>query len=208
MYDWIDRHVQTLDLELQKSESELGGISVRRGTSWSGALREAQGLDAGKGGAGGTGGAGRKRKGASTGLDGDVSASAGTSNAPKKLKGTMATLSRKASSKKKWRVAELMEEASLEGPPPTLNGLGSVAAAMAAAQRLEGEPTYCYCDSISFGAMIQCDNSDSCPIEWFHWPCIGLQTEPKSKWYCAYCRPKGWKGPGMDVPPMAPKAPP
>lgn len=49
------------------------------------------------------------------------------------------------------------------------------------------EPTYCLCDQISFGEMILCDN-DLCPIEWFHFSCVGLATKPKGKWYCPNCR--------------------
>lgn len=49
------------------------------------------------------------------------------------------------------------------------------------------EPTYCLCDQISFGEMILCDN-DLCPIEWFHFSCVGLATKPKGRWYCPNCR--------------------
>ena len=50
------------------------------------------------------------------------------------------------------------------------------------------EPTYCLCQQVSYGEMIGCDNQD-CPIEWFHFPCMGLQTKPKGKWYCPKCLP-------------------
>lgn len=49
------------------------------------------------------------------------------------------------------------------------------------------EPTYCLCDQVSFGEMIGCDN-DECPIEWFHFSCVGLNHKPKGKWYCPKCR--------------------
>jgi len=51
------------------------------------------------------------------------------------------------------------------------------------------EPTYCYCKRISFGEMIACEN-DECPIEWFHFECVGLTPEnrPKGKWYCDECK--------------------
>lgn len=49
------------------------------------------------------------------------------------------------------------------------------------------EPTYCLCDQISFGEMILCDN-DLCPIEWFHFSCVALQSKPKGKWFCPNCR--------------------
>jgi len=49
------------------------------------------------------------------------------------------------------------------------------------------EPTYCSCRQISYGEMIGCDNDD-CPIEWYHFNCVGLTTKPKGKWYCPECR--------------------
>lgn len=43
----------------------------------------------------------------------------------------------------------------------------------------EGEPRYCYCNEVSFGEMVACDN-DACPREWFHLSCVGL-TKPPGK---------------------------
>ncbi|KZV78155.1 hypothetical protein EXIGLDRAFT_62511 [Exidia glandulosa HHB12029] len=52
------------------------------------------------------------------------------------------------------------------------------------------EPVYCYCRSVSYGAMVACDDDD-CPHEWFHLSCTGLDAVPKSKkWYCDVCKPK------------------
>lgn len=48
------------------------------------------------------------------------------------------------------------------------------------------EPTYCLCAQVSYGEMIGCDNAD-CPIEWFHFTCVGLTTKPKGKWFCPRC---------------------
>merc|ERR1712080_336812 len=48
------------------------------------------------------------------------------------------------------------------------------------------EPTYCLCQQVSYGEMIGCDNQD-CPIEWFHFGCMGLQSRPKGRWYCPKC---------------------
>jgi len=50
------------------------------------------------------------------------------------------------------------------------------------------EPTYCYCQRVSFGDMIACDNDD-CAIEWFHLACAGLPPDfqAKGKWYCKEC---------------------
>ncbi|CAJ0948282.1 unnamed protein product [Ranitomeya imitator] len=49
------------------------------------------------------------------------------------------------------------------------------------------EPTYCLCNQVSYGEMIGCDNEE-CPIEWFHFSCVGLNHKPKGKWYCPECR--------------------
>eukprot|EP00250_Pteridium_aquilinum_P012017 c20456_g1_i2 orf=457-1257(-) len=51
------------------------------------------------------------------------------------------------------------------------------------------EPTYCYCQNVSFGKMIACDN-ENCKIEWFHFQCVGIKDQPKGKWYCPDCAPK------------------
>lgn len=48
------------------------------------------------------------------------------------------------------------------------------------------EPTYCYCNQVSFGEMVGCDGDD-CKREWFHLPCIGFKHPPKGKWYCDEC---------------------
>ncbi|KAJ6645808.1 Inhibitor of growth protein 4 [Pseudolycoriella hygida] len=48
------------------------------------------------------------------------------------------------------------------------------------------EPTYCLCHQVSYGEMIGCDNLE-CPIEWFHFACVGLVTKPKGKWFCSKC---------------------
>jgi hypothetical protein len=34
--------------------------------------------------------------------------------------------------------------------------------------------------------MIACDNPN-CRREWFHYPCVGIVTPPKGKWFCAEC---------------------
>lgn len=48
------------------------------------------------------------------------------------------------------------------------------------------EPTYCYCNQVSFGEMVGCDNPE-CSIEWFHYPCVGLAAPPPGKWFCPDC---------------------
>lgn len=50
---------------------------------------------------------------------------------------------------------------------------------------------YCFCQRVSFGEMIGCDNDD-CKYEWFHWTCVGITAPPKDDeiWYCPDCAPK------------------
>ena len=48
------------------------------------------------------------------------------------------------------------------------------------------EPTYCYCNKVSFGEMVACDNT-SCPHEWFHYGCVGLSAPPDGGWLCPTC---------------------
>lgn len=48
------------------------------------------------------------------------------------------------------------------------------------------EPRYCFCNDVSYGEMVGCDNND-CPSEWFHYPCVGLTQAPKGKWFCPQC---------------------
>lgn len=50
------------------------------------------------------------------------------------------------------------------------------------------EPVYCFCNQVSFGDMIACDNTN-CSREWFHYGCVGLASPPKGKWYCKECEP-------------------
>lgn len=48
------------------------------------------------------------------------------------------------------------------------------------------EPRYCYCNEVSWGNMIACDN-DACPREWFHLTCVQLEKAPvgRTKWFCS-----------------------
>lgn len=41
----------------------------------------------------------------------------------------------------------------------------------------EGEPKYCYCNDVSYGEMVACDN-EACAREWFHLKCAGLVRAP------------------------------
>ncbi|KDR85521.1 hypothetical protein GALMADRAFT_54043 [Galerina marginata CBS 339.88] len=49
--------------------------------------------------------------------------------------------------------------------------------------------TYCFCDGVSYGEMIACDD-EQCEREWFHLTCIGLETPPDGRWFCDACKSK------------------
>ena len=53
----------------------------------------------------------------------------------------------------------------------------------------EDSQVYCFCQQVSFGEMVACDN-DQCEREWFHLPCVGLTSPPQGKWYCNECLSK------------------
>ena len=50
----------------------------------------------------------------------------------------------------------------------------------------DDEKMYCFCQRVSYGDMVACDNED-CKFEWFHWDCVGLTHEPKGRWLCPQC---------------------
>jgi inhibitor of growth protein 3 len=52
------------------------------------------------------------------------------------------------------------------------------------------ESLYCYCQKVSFGNMVGCDNDD-CKYQWFHWDCVKLKSEPEGEWLCPDCRKLG-----------------
>jgi hypothetical protein len=52
----------------------------------------------------------------------------------------------------------------------------------------ENEPRYCYCNEVSYGEMVACDN-ENCQRQWFHLRCAGLREAPTTaKWYCDECK--------------------
>lgn len=48
---------------------------------------------------------------------------------------------------------------------------------------------WCTCKEPFNSDMIACDNAN-CPIEWYHFRCVGLTTAPKGRWYCQKCKQK------------------
>ena len=50
------------------------------------------------------------------------------------------------------------------------------------------ERLYCVCRGVQGEErMVACDN-ESCPVEWFHFGCVGVTSKPKGKWFCPSCR--------------------
>ncbi|KAF6246664.1 hypothetical protein COO60DRAFT_1649728 [Scenedesmus sp. NREL 46B-D3] len=60
------------------------------------------------------------------------------------------------------------------------DGAVPLAAAVAELEGDASEPRYCVCKGVSYGDMVCCDNEE-CPVEWFHFPCVGLTEQPKGK---------------------------
>ncbi|CAL5337316.1 hypothetical protein CsSME_00020506 [Camellia sinensis var. sinensis] len=84
-------------------------------------------------------------------------------------------------------------ESGRGGRKKTRRGTANAAAATANPTSMDldlpvdpNEPTYCFCNQVSYGEMVGCDNPD-CKIEWFHYGCVGLKEQPKGKWYCSEC---------------------
>ena len=50
-------------------------------------------------------------------------------------------------------------------------------------------PLFCVCHGVEREPMIACDNP-GCPIEWYHFNCVGITEEPRGKWYCDNCASK------------------
>ena len=80
---------------------------------------------------------------------------------------------------------------SLQNPQPHTPPLGDPPA-VNLAQNDSPSPlsdVYCYCrQGEDERPMIACDNP-SCPYQWFHFECVGLSRQPKSKyWYCPDCK--------------------
>ncbi|KIO12506.1 hypothetical protein M404DRAFT_12729 [Pisolithus tinctorius Marx 270] len=54
----------------------------------------------------------------------------------------------------------------------------------------EDKELYCFCQKLSYGEMIACDNA-GCPYQWFHLPCVNLKQPLPERWYCAECTKRG-----------------
>ncbi|PIL37396.1 transcription factor [Ganoderma sinense ZZ0214-1] len=53
----------------------------------------------------------------------------------------------------------------------------------------EDQELYCYCQKLSYGEMIACDNEE-CKYQWFHLSCVDLKPPLPDTWYCNDCKQK------------------
>ncbi|KAN0014942.1 hypothetical protein ACTFIU_001263 [Dictyostelium citrinum] len=211
-YELIDKHIRKLDLDLKKFESELENAeeekkkkkskqshnnstiesttpsslssSTNNTSSSSSALSSS--LSSSSGGGGGTSGGGGHSTGNKKGKARDSltsSSSSGNINGMSSSSSTSSSSSSSLSSRKQKSMAA-QDIASITGN----NGDADVRVFNANPNDLDlaidpNEPTYCFCNRVSFGEMVGCENPD-CKIEWFHFECVGLTSTPKGKWYC------------------------
>lgn len=80
-------------------------------------------------------------------------------------------------------------------PPPTKDGDQDEEMGDVDDEEGGDDRKYCICHSVSYGDMVACDN-ESCKLEWFHWSCVGLKSEPVGTWICPVCIKEG-KKPGV-----------
>jgi hypothetical protein len=169
-YDWVDRQIRRLDADLQKSENSLL-LGLRAGTEASRGLQDALGVNF-------------------NGQDGkhrweDVERlllGRSDGSAPSNADGGLAAPAI-PNRKKRGKLASAHQQ--IDDVELTANDMAID----------PNEPTYCYCDQVSYGDMVACDNED-CPREWFHYACIGIRSPPKGRWFCLFCAPPGYRGSG------------
>ncbi|XP_054159796.1 inhibitor of growth protein 5-like [Oppia nitens] len=192
-YEMVDKHIRRLDTELAKFDSDLKDKQLTGvGVGGGGHLSDAS--VGGDGGAG-IGSAGNavdesstKKKGGRKGGAGAAADKLSKGFNPKNViksdsdsKGGGGGGGRKKLDKLNENV--IIGSTSVAAVLPALMANSDIGLDMAVDPN---EPTYCLCHQVSYGEMIGCDNAD-CPIEWFHFGCVGLTIKPKGKWFCPKC---------------------
>ncbi|KAI8984478.1 hypothetical protein BDF20DRAFT_392351 [Mycotypha africana] len=187
-YDTVDRHCAKLDNDLQRIEEEqlIGPGRINPSSSTTTVLT------------------GEKRSNADTKQQADMGAvdtsrikntgSRGRKSAPTASTTTTTTTTTKATrGRKRGRASRsnANTQSAIQDGETYLSTADVMQHAEAAATLSDlpidpNEPVYCYCNQVSFGEMVACDNPD-CEVEWFHLECVGLQTPPKGKWFCRNC---------------------
>ncbi|OCH95256.1 hypothetical protein OBBRIDRAFT_822978 [Obba rivulosa] len=194
-YDLVDRYIRDLDRAIKEQESSLT-LGVRPGTHLANIMLLEPTLPRS------TRGSGASQSPVDMGVDvarapelgiqqeqdiniGVVSvepASEGATTRRKKGRsGRKSTPKDAEAAKSVQAVQEARKSLKLTVPP-----LASIALYSNEMPIDPNEPRYCYCNQVSFGEMIACDNPE-CPREWFHLGCVGLKQAPKGKWFCRDC---------------------
>ena len=105
----------------------------------------------------------------------------------------------KKKEEKKEKAGEIKKEKVDEKEAATIPSETKSAASNAHPEKAEAEAgeaaggededtnLYCFCQRMSFGDMIECDNP-KCKYQWFHFECLGITSAPKGKWYCPECK--------------------
>ncbi|KAI8924941.1 hypothetical protein BC831DRAFT_427311 [Entophlyctis helioformis] len=106
---------------------------------------------------------------ASGGGGGGSTTSSSQSSHKRKMSGSRPVLQQKRSHKRKSDVLSSMATGLARAATPEMD-----------------EQLYCFCQQVSYGEMIACDNED-CPHEWFHLECVGLAEPPTGVWFCKDC---------------------
>ncbi|KAK3819783.1 MAG: inhibitor of growth proteins N-terminal histone-binding-domain-containing protein [Benniella sp.] len=186
-YDVVDRHVRRLDDDLQKYEDEQmigpgrlgnvgstasGAATVDRKEDSSNAATSSATTSNKKGSSSSTqdNSTSKRKKQTHNTNNGTSNANASSTSTAEKRKGGSVAASGSSKVAKNNKTSTSFTELPID----------------------PNEPLYCYCQQVSYGEMVACDNAD-CEIEWFHLSCAGLKAPPKGKWYCKDCSQKSKK---------------
>jgi inhibitor of growth protein 4 len=169
VYDLVDKHIRELDEDLKAFASEVDSEALALGLDAYETACGRLGIENGPALAA----AARAAAAAARGGGGGGASGGGDGGG----RGGGGRQKRKAAGGRGRKGAEADAAAGLAGVPPP-----DVAADAS-------QPRYCLCQNVSYGDMVACDNIE-CPIEWFHFACVGLTEQPKGKWYCPECAPQ------------------
>ncbi|KFH70497.1 hypothetical protein MVEG_03347 [Podila verticillata NRRL 6337] len=189
-YDVVDRHVRRLDDDLQKYEDEqmIGPGRLGGGANSNSHTNAAQ--------AGGSAAADRKEEAATTTTGSNKKGASANQDAPatkrkKQAHNTPSNANNSNNSSSNAATPNIGTEKrkGASGASGSSTKVAKKASTFTELPIDPNEPLYCYCQQVSYGEMVACDNGD-CEIEWFHLSCAGLKAPPKGKWYCRDCSQK------------------
>ncbi|XP_075214047.1 inhibitor of growth protein 5 isoform X2 [Lycorma delicatula] len=173
-YELVDKHIRRLDSDLARFETEIQdkALSNSRSQEESGSQKRGRKKLKDK----------EKKKRTGGGSSADEEANKSARKKQKKTGGKAGNGPGKGTTSTTSLIPE-----TTSAVLPALAGIAHPSAVDVLDMPVDpNEPTYCLCHQVSYGEMIGCDNPD-CPIEWFHFACVGLTTKPKGKWFCPKC---------------------